>query len=333
MPAEQPTGLVEGSRLRPRGRRQIIMWALSGAVLAGSVWVIAHRVDTAAVRRAVDTVVSSPWSALPALAAFVAAFALRARLWCRILPGLSFRHAIAAIHVGLAANHLLPLRLGEGARAVSAARWGSVPLRSAVASTVVLRTADVLALAGLGWVFGPAALHGHLGWLAWAAPLVVAAALAVGILWMRSLPECRAGRLRLPDATVAAGTVAAWLLEAVLIWSSARWAGIPLSPSGAVVVTAASVVSQVAGIAPGGVGTYEAAAVAAYTALGYPAALGLAAAVVAHALTTAYSMVTGAVGLAVLRPFWTVRGPRLRLRTGGERDAALDSLLVEGTPR
>jgi hypothetical protein len=67
-------------------------------------------------------------------------------------------------------------------------------------------------------------------------------------------------------------------------------------------VTAASVAAQVAGIAPGGVGTYEAAAVAAYAALGFPTGPALAAALVTHAMTTSYALAAGAVALFLPRP-------------------------------
>jgi hypothetical protein len=182
---------------------------------------------------------------------------------------------------------------------------------------VVLRSADILALAALGWLAGPAVLHRHLGWLAWATPLAVAAALTAALGWLHCMPERRTRHLRMPGIGVTAGTVAAWLLEAVLVWCSARWVGIPLTPTEAVVVTAASVVSQVAGVAPGGIGTYEAAAAAAYAALGYPSAQGLAAAVVAHGLTTAYSLIGGATALILVR-----LSPLRRARRQGAVEAA-----------
>lgn len=295
-PAPPRTAIAGSAR-----SRRLAMTILSVAALSVALWLIASWVDVAALRRAAAVVRGSPASALLAVTAFGAAFGLRAVLWRRVLPGLPLPQALAAIHVGLAANHLLPLRLGEGVRALSLARHSAFSIRAAVASTVVLRSADVLALAGLGWLLGPAVLHRHLGWLAWAAPAVFGGVLWAAIRWLRCLPERGDGRIRSPDAVVVAGTVAAWLLEAVLVWFAAHWVGIPLTPTEAVVVTAASVVSQVAGLAPGGIGTYEAAAVAAYVALGHAGDQGLAAAVVAHALTTGYSVVAGAGGLALFR--------------------------------
>ena len=101
---------------------------------------------------------------------------------------------------------------------------------------------------------------------------------------------------------VAAGTVFAWLLEAVVIWQCAHWAGIELSPMGAVLVTTVAVSAQIVAVAPSGFGTYEAATVAAYSALGHDAGAGLVAALLAHALKTAYSLVAGGVALATPQP-------------------------------
>ena len=282
-------------------RHKLAVGLLGGAALGVAVWLIAGRVDADALGRALAVAGASPGRALLPVGAFAAAFALRAHLWCRVLPALSFPQALAAVHIGLAANHVLPFRLGEGVRAVSATRRAGIPLRATVGSTVVLRTADLLALVALGWLLGPAVLHRHLGWLAWAAPPALGLLLGAGLLWLARQPERRSRGLRLPDAVVVAGTLVAWLLEAVLVWASAQWVGIPLSPAGAVVVTAASVMSQVAGLAPGGVGTYEAAAAAAYVALGHSGAEGLAAAVVAHGLTTAYALVAAGVAVALVR--------------------------------
>jgi uncharacterized membrane protein YbhN (UPF0104 family) len=265
--------------------------------LVVAVGVLATRVDTAALGEALGAVAESPERVVLALGAFAAAFALRAAVWSRVLPGLGFGPALAAVHLGLAANHLLPLRMGEAVRPLAAARRATVTARAATASTVVLRVTDMAILLGLGWLVAPRVLGGQLGWTAWAAPFVVVAALVAGLAWLSRLPERAAGLVRLPDGTVVAGTLTAWLLEAVLVWQCAHWAGLPLDARGAIAVTAASIAAQIAGVAPGGVGTYEAAAVGAYVALGFPAAPALAAALLAHALTTTYSLLGGAAAL------------------------------------
>jgi uncharacterized membrane protein YbhN (UPF0104 family) len=292
-------------------------WLVGGAALVIAVFVISARVDTAALGEAVETALRSPVRLVLVLAAFGGAFLVRSVLWSRVLRSLPLGDSLAAVHIGLAANHFLPLRMGEAVRPLVASRRAGVSASAAGASTLVLRVLDMAALLGLGWVAAPAVLGDRLGWAVWCAPVALGAAYAGGVYWLRRLPECRSGTVRAPNLAILAGTLAAWVLEAALVWQCAHWAGIPLSGREAVVVTAASIAAQIAGIAPGGVGTYEAAAVAAYTALGYPAGAGLAAAVLAHGFTTMYALGGGAVALAL---------PRLNLVRLGRQPAAVEAV-------
>jgi hypothetical protein len=114
----------------------------------------------------------------------------------------------------------------------------------------------------------------------------------------------------MPGPAVLAATAAAWLAESVLVLVVARAAGLPLTPGEAVLVGGAAVLAQVAAVTPAGIGTYEAGAVAAVVLLGHDAGIGLAAAVAAHAVSTAYALVLGTV--AVVRPAPSLLG-RLRL--------------------
>src|SRR5262249_10776668 len=137
---------------------------------------------------------------------------------------------------------------------------------------------------------------------------VVAVSGAVAIGWVARLR--RSGAVRLPGPLALSASLAAWLLEAVLVLVAARWAGIDASFGDALIVVGPSVAAQVAAIAPGGFGTYEAAAVAAWTALGHDPAAGLVAALTAHMLKTVYSLVAGTAG--VLAPAPSLLG-RVRL--------------------
>jgi hypothetical protein len=101
---------------------------------------------------------------------------------------------------------------------------------------------------------------------------------------------------------VALGATVAWVLESVVVWQAARWAGLAPSARDALLVAVVSVAVQVIAVTPGGFGTYEAAAVAAWGALGVAAGPALAAALAAHVLKTAYSLVTGAVAAVVPAP-------------------------------
>jgi hypothetical protein len=173
-----------------------------------------------------------------------------------------------------------------------------------------MRTADVLALLGLGAVVGPTTVWTLLG--PWGS-LVVGALLVVGAVALAFMARQRdrlSGLVRMPDPLVLGLVVGAWLCEAVVVWQVARWYGVELSATEAVVVLAAAVSAQLVAVTPGGFGTYEAAAVLALSTAGVAATPALALALGLHGLKTAYSLVAG--GIAVFVPTPGLLG-RLRL--------------------
>lgn len=271
--------------------------ALGAGVFSFAAIVVTRTVDTAALRTSAHAMADRPLTVALAVAVFASAFLFRAAAWHRVLPDLGFGQALAGIHLAFGANHVLPLRLGEPLRIVSVVRRARIPLDAATSSTVALRAADIVAIVTLGWLVGPAVVADLLGAWAWAVLATVGLLGAVGLVWLRSAARNGRSPIRLPGPSVALLTVAAWLAESVLTWQASHWAGLHLSYAQAVVVTAVAVGAQIAAIAPSGFGTYEAAAVAAYVALGYDGAAGLAAALTVHALTTAYSLVVGAVAV------------------------------------
>jgi uncharacterized membrane protein YbhN (UPF0104 family) len=278
-----------------------IAWPVGFAVLAASAVAFALTADLGALGATWRHAASAPGELLAVLLAYGLAFVLRALLWSRVVPALRPGDALAAVHVSLAGNHLLPLRLGEALRVTSAVRRGGIGVRTATASTVMLRGADLVAALGLAALLGPevvAAISGPARWLV----LALAAAVWLGgLVWLRRLARGPLGTaLRPSTALVAAGATVAWVLESVLVWRAAHWAGLEIGLGDAVVVTAVTIAAQAVAVAPGGIGTYEAAAVGAYVTLGAPAGDALAAALSAHALTTGYALVGGA--LAVLLP-------------------------------
>ena len=293
-------------------RSAVLVLVVSATALAAVA--VASAVDGEALARAARTARGEPWSVLAALGAFGVAFTLRAVAWRTVLPGLTFGHALSGIHLALGGNHLLPLRLGEPMRVVSVVRRAGARLNSAAASVVALRSADLLAVVALGVVAGPAALAGLTGRLGWLVFAGVAAAALVAWSWLYRLAG-RHADVRLPGPAALGLSVVAWLCEAVLVWQAARWAGLEITAAEAVGVTAVSVAAQVAAIAPGGFGTYEVAAVAAYVALGHDAGDALVAALAAHALKTAYSLGAGAIALFLPAP--SLAG-RFRLRRAPE---------------
>ena len=294
--------------LRARVPRSGVLFFVVG-VTSAAVAVVVSSADGEALADAARAARSEPGGVFAAAGAFGVAFVLRALAWRRVLPGLGFGHSLAGIHLALGANHVLPLRLGEPFRVVSVVRRAGMSLEAAAASTVILRAADMLAVVAVGAVAGPSALAALAGWSGWVALGAVSAAGLGAWAWLRRLAH-RGTAVHLPDSAALGLSVAAWLFESVLVWQAAHWAGLEISAAEAAGVTAVSVAAQVAAVAPGGFGTYEAAAVAAYVALGHDAGDALVAALTAHALKTAYSLVAGAV--AVFTPSPGLAG-RLRL--------------------
>jgi uncharacterized membrane protein YbhN (UPF0104 family) len=296
----QPPG---GRVPHPRWTRPARALAITVGVLAlaGSLAVLAPLVDGPVLAATWRAALASPLGVGLALTAYLGAFLVRAALWRRVVPQLRLGQALAAIHLALAGNHLLPLRLGEALRVTSVVRRTALAPGAATASTVVLRTADLLSVLGLALLLAPSLVLGLFGAWGWA---IVAALVTAGIggcWWLIRLSPGRR-RVRLPGPTVALGATAAWLLEVPVVWQAARWAGLDLSPLQALLVSVVSVAAQVLAIAPGGLGTYEAAAVAAYLMLGHRPGPALAAALAAHTLKTAYALAAGAFALVVPTP-------------------------------
>src|SRR5918993_5370753 len=121
-----------------------------------------------------------PLGARPAPTAYLGAFLLRAALWQRVGPQLRLGHALAAIHLALAGNHLLPLRLGEALRVTSVVRRTGLAPSAATASTVVLRTADLLSVLGLALLLAPSLVLGLFGAWGWAIIAALATAGSAG---------------------------------------------------------------------------------------------------------------------------------------------------------
>jgi uncharacterized membrane protein YbhN (UPF0104 family) len=301
---------------RPDKRpRRVPTWAVVVAVLltAPVVWVIASTVDTDALASVWRAIINQPLGLLVAVAAFGGAFTLRAIAWARVLPDLSLRHSWAGLHVALAGNHLLPLRLGEPLRVVSVVRRAGIDWQRATASTLTLRSADLVAIGLIGTVAGLGAFAA--AWATAALFVVGGTLIAAGVVWLRRLSRTR--DIALPGATVIAATTLAWVLEAVVVYEAARWAGVDLGFGAALLVTAAAVVAQIAAFAPGGLGTYEAGGVAAMVFLGVDPAVGLAIVLTAHAVKTAYSLTVGLAGFLVPSPGML---GRLRLATRSPAD-------------
>jgi len=277
----------------------IASFSIISFVVAGII--IWQLLDYSAFKSALQQAGDKPAEVVIALSAFLIAFILRAVAWKKVLPSITLGHSLASIHLSLGANHVLPLRLGEPLRVLSITKRSSTSLDAATASTLTLRSADILTLITIGVVIAPSAFSDILGWFGWA---IVGLVLAIAIAswrWLKGIVQ-RNDAVTLPGPTAIGLTSVAWLLESVLVWQSAHWAGLDITWPDALLVTTVAVAAQIAAIAPGGFGTYEAAAVAAYVTLGYDADIALVASLTAHALKTTYSLLAGAIALIIPQP-------------------------------
>ena len=304
---------------RPAPRRSAAIWWLGAAALATGAVIVARSLDVGALRSTWSALRASPVDLAGAVLLYATAFVVRAVAWAHVLPGLGLGHSLAALHVSLGANHVLPLRLGEAVRVTSAVRRAGIPLGAATASTVMLRAADVVAVAGLAAVLGPQVLAGTAGAWMWALVVPGIALWAAALIWLRRISREPGTAVRPAPLVAAASAAVAWILESGIVFVAAGWAGIELSVTEAVVVTAVIIAAQVLAIAPAGIGTYEAAGTASLVALGADAGPALAAVITAHAVKTAYALVTGAIALAVPAP-----GVIGRLRVPASRPAHAD---------
>jgi uncharacterized membrane protein YbhN (UPF0104 family) len=281
-------------------KRRLASGAIVAAVLSTIpiIWIIVAAVDTAVLSSALQGALKRPLGVLMALAAFAAAFLLRAIAWTRVIPDLSLGQSWAGLHVALAGNHILPLRFGEPLRVLSVVRRAGIDWPRATASTLTLRSADLVAIGLIGAVAGLGAFS---AWWATVAILMVGVMFIVaGILWLGRLGRTR--DVSLPGVTVIVATIVAWLLETIVVHRAAEWAAVDLSFGGAILVTSAAVVAQIAAFAPGGLGTYEAGGVTAMVFLGVDPSVGLAVVLTAHAVKTVYSLAMGAVASLVPSP-------------------------------
>jgi hypothetical protein len=231
-------------------------------------------------------------------------------------------------NIGFLFNNVLPVRLGEFARAALAGRRPGMHFTSALSSIVVERLFDmvsvvllvVIALVGLplpGWAATAGAVMGAVA-LAGIALLAAAArrpewALETGSRLLAILPRLtrdRAHKFLRPfvhglggvsdPRTFAAGlglSILAWLFSGFSAWvlMLAFWSHVPLI-AGIMAVAAAGLGIAIPA-APAGVGPYEAAVIGVLTATGYNADISRSYAFALHAVNFAVTCLFGAIGL------------------------------------
>jgi len=218
------------------------------------VWLAARGVDWGAVGQVLARV--DPWVSLAYLGIFILVHLARVYRWgllLRPLGAVSFGKLFTVSSVGFMALVLLPLRLGEFARPFLIAERGRIRVSAALATIVVERVVDALAMAVLlvailFFLEGPVAVPADLsfwGWVVLGGFLALLGFLVLA-LWKQEptvalfqrllgfLPPRALGRLvsmlrafigglrALPDARLVLGflglTVVYWTLNGIGMW-------------------------------------------------------------------------------------------------------------------
>jgi len=273
---------------------------------------------------------ATPMSALGWAALwFLLAMLTRAWAWQALLgPRVPLSTAFWALQVGFLLNNILPLRLGEIARAWVVHREAGVPWPRALSSVALARLTDAALLAAIVVLAWPARAPLPREWIWRAGGLILATGLGLVLLtalargsWSHALPQ----RVRHIVADAAAVTQGAglvrFLVGKILTWAllmayfralAIVW--IPrLTLLEALWAMAAATLGIAAPSAPAYVGVYEAAAVGVLAMLRVPTADALAFALVQHGL---YLLLTTLLGLlAFTRLGWNWQRWRTELNT------------------
>ena len=319
---------------RTSSTRQTIVAALGLVVSVVSVWLVASSVNIADTGQVLAKASIGP--IVLGLGVFLVGLSLRIAIWYVLLPDRSDGSRVTAarlapvLMVGYLGNALLPARLGEVIRSYLISRREGLAFGAALGSVALERIIDTATLAVMAFIAAaavgaPSWLVQGTGVLALAGVILVVALATTGIHPLVRL----AGRLasvqalRAPVSAIirrleafahwsggahrrramrlALGlSVVAWLCNAAMFWLVAQAVGASLSPAGALLLMAVTVLATAIPSAPAYVGTFELAAVTVAGSLGVPSGAALALAVLAHAIGLLPTAIGGPIALASL---------------------------------
>jgi glycosyltransferase 2 family protein len=273
-------------KIRPAAAIRLV---LSFGISAVLLFLLVRGVDPSSLGTALS---EADWRLIaPAVMLYFVGAWLRAMRWGLLLP----EHSVGtptlfrALVVGFTVNNLLPIRMGEVARAYLLARWCRIPYGATLASLVVERVLDGLSLAllllvGLAFVdrrpdylvIASVALAGAftvgaivLILASWRADAIVSIAsffarplppharelaLKLAASFARGLSLVR-GRHRLGRMVVL--SLVAWCVELSLFLVLMPGFGIPLNPALALLVGSAANFATLVPSSPGYVGTFD----------------------------------------------------------------------------
>ena len=354
--------LSEASELGFRPSISALRVAISVACVALALLLIGYLADWSQLKLAVRQLGGQPWLLAVLVFAYTGAFFLRSIAWRALSSGsVGLYGLFVSIQAGLLVNHLTPLKLGEIARPLLAARQG-MTFTEAATTTAIARYLDFAALLAIAVAVGTA-VSLSAGTQLWLEGLALPVAVILGcgaiLLGMRQPLSFRMFpgflRVRLEPLQhqlrqvsarqvfqAAIWTLPSWALEAAVIIIAAKALGVELSLAAAVAVTAFTILFQVFHVTPGGIGVYEAVMTGALYAHGVPWEQGLALAVTTHGLKFAYSYtvalaftLTAFGKLPELNPLGRIRGDAHGSRGASRFEvvaARLWNVLNEGKP-
>jgi hypothetical protein len=318
-----------------RGRVQRSAIAAIGLAASGiSLFLLAHVVDLGQTVRVLSATAIAP----VILGLAIGQVSLVLRFWiCRtLLPSrldgsrVPIARVAPVVLVGLLGNVLLPARFGEVIRAYLFSKREGLPFGGALGSTALERILDTATLAVMAFLAAVAA--GSSGWvvqgtglLAAAGIILILALAATGLTpFLRLLGRVAAvaplnrpvtalarrlasfvywsggAHRRGPIALALGLSIVAWLANATVFMLVGGAVGVHVSPAGALLIMAVTVLATAIPSAPASVGTFELAAVTAALSLGVPADTALAMAVLAHAVGLLSTLVGGPLALAYI---------------------------------
>jgi uncharacterized protein (TIRG00374 family) len=306
-------------------RVRLLGFAVTLAIVAYGLW----RLDLSAVA---DALRQADYRVIPFSAgATLGSYLLRTARWRLILAPsqrLSIRTLYPPLMIGFMANNLLPARMGELVRAYSLNRAAETPKTLALSTVLLERVFDGLTLVAiLAALAAVGALPAGGGALAYVAGAIFVVA-TIGA-WLVITNESLALRLLrvltapFPDALAdlaeqkaqsftkglqslrRPGTLLQIAVLSVIVWSCETLSyyvlllgfGLPSALSAAFFMTVVVNLGIMVPSAPGYVGTFEGAGIAALAPYGMPTESALAVAIVAHGVQ--WLLVTG-IGLALL---------------------------------
>jgi len=270
---------------------------------------------------------------LLAFGVFLLSMLARAVAWWLLLTrSVSLGRTLATLNEGYLLNNVLPWRLGELGRAVLLGRQPGMSTLRVLSTIVIERTYDIILGTTLLLALLPVVLQ--LSWASRAAAIwagaVVLAVVGLWLLvhyagaiegwigrrfahpqtWQARWRALHAGLAALENPSLLIGSFGAlalsWLLAGVDYWLVLRSLHPAPGWSWAYLMLAATALGGAVPAAPGSIGVFEAAAVAALGAFGVAPGTALAAALVLHAMV--YLTTLGIGGVALLRDGDTLQG-------------------------